>query len=620
MCGIAGYVRTDGKPALSEELRAMADAMRKRGPDGEGVFTDGSLGLAHRRLSIIDLEGGAQPMTTADGALTIVFNGEIFNYREIRAELEKANLFTFRTKSDTEVILALYRAEGERFVRRLNGFFAFALYDREKRKLLLARDRFGVKPLFYFQDETRFAFASTLNALKTLPGFDRNALSHESVAEILSFQYIPGDRTVFENVFRLPPGAFMTIDLSSNSVEISPFVSHEDRKTAWLSYDDARQHLRELVTDAVERRLNADVPLGVFLSGGLDSAIVCGVAAKLMKEPLECFSIGFPDPAYDESDFARQSADFIRTFAASPVRHHTKTADPCDFHLLEEMAGEFGEPYADASLLPEALLCRFTRETVTTVVSGDGADELFGGYDRYRAMDLFQRVPLPRSLCRMLADLLPSGGERTIRGRMKRFLTAASLPPGERYRFIMTHGAAPLLKKSATPLLQQGAGQPHVWDEFAPGPGMSPWKTDVRTYLPGDVLCKVDVCSMSASLEVRSPFLDFRVADFAASLPFGWKIHNGRRKRILADAFADLIPPDLGKRKKRGFGVPVAAWFRGEWNKPLREHLFSGLLNDLIRKEATEELLRAHETGEQDHSYWLFSLLMLELFLENDRV
>ena len=213
MCGIAGYFRIDGQPALSEELRAMADSMRRRGPDGEGIFMDGSLGLAHRRLSIIDLEGGAQPMTTADGALTVVFNGEIFNYRELRAELEKAGKFIFRTKSDTEVILALYRAEGEDFVRLLNGFFAFALYDRAKRKLILARDRFGVKPLFYFQDATRFAFASTLNALKTLPGFDRQAMSPESIAEFLSFQYIPGNRTVYENVYRLPPGSLMSVDL-----------------------------------------------------------------------------------------------------------------------------------------------------------------------------------------------------------------------------------------------------------------------------------------------------------------------------------------------------------------------------------------------------------------------
>ncbi|MBO4490399.1 MAG: asparagine synthetase B, partial [Lentisphaeria bacterium] len=204
-------------------------------------------------------------------------------------------------------------------------------------------------------------------------------------------------------------------------------------------------------------------------------------------------------------------------------------------------------------------------------------------------------------------------------GRLKRFLTAASLPPGQRYRYIMTHGAAPLLERSSMPCLLEGVRRPHAWDELAPDGNRSPWETDVRTYLPGDVLCKVDVCSMAASLEVRSPFLDFRVADFAASMPFSWKIRDGRRKRILADAFADLIPPDLIRRKKRGFGVPVASWFRGEWNTPLREHLFSGVLDDLIRKETSEELLRAHETGEQDLSYWLFSLLMLELFLENDR-
>ncbi|MBO4491259.1 MAG: asparagine synthase (glutamine-hydrolyzing), partial [Lentisphaeria bacterium] len=405
MCGIAGYFQTDGTPALPRHLRAMADAMIKCGPDGEGVFTDGPLGLAHRRLSIIDLEGGAQPMTTADGSLTVVFNGEIFNYRELRAELEKAGKFTFRTKSDTEVIPALYRAEGEDFVRRLNGFFAFALYDREKKKLLLARDRFGVKPLFYFQDGTRFAFASTLNALKTLPGFDRSDLSMESIAEFLAFQYIPGNATVYRNVFRLDPGSLMTLQLDDGSIRTRPFVSHGDRKTTSLSYEDARQHLRELVTDAVERRLNADVPLGVFLSGGLDSAIVCGTAATLMKEPLECFSIGFADPAYDESALARQSADFIQSYAKVPVRLHTKEADPCDFRLLSEMAREFGEPYADASLLPESLLCRFTRETVTTVVSGDGADELFGGYDRYRAMNFFHRAPLPRPLCRAFASL-----------------------------------------------------------------------------------------------------------------------------------------------------------------------------------------------------------------------
>ncbi len=605
MCGIAGVYLKNAVPD-PQLLREAAETMKRRGPDGEGVYTCGGLGLVHRRLSVIDLAGGAQPMSTEDGRFVIVFNGEIFNYRELRGELN----MTFRTASDTEVLLELYRKEGRACLKKLNGFFAFAVFDREENTLFLARDRMGVKPLYYFCKDGTFGFGSMLKTLKLFSGFP-DRMNPDFLAEYLAFQYVPGNNTVYEEVYSLPPGGCMNVSL--DECRIQPeiwWTPEQDIKPFAGTYEDAKEELYSLMSDAVERRMISDVPLGVFLSGGLDSAVTASFAAQKSKTPLECFSIAFEDPAYDESPLAEETAEFLQKQTGREIHFHCKQVNPCDLETLSFLASEFGEPYADSSMLPCCLLSRFARESVTAVLSGDGADELFGGYERYRAMNFCNRLPIPSAFAGMIAKLLPSGGERTKTGRLRRFLKAASLPSGERYRFLMSHGADAISARclNFTPS-RPAPYQPCGWD-----PDWSCAETDLHTYLPGDVLRKVDVTSMSAGLEVRSPFLDYRIAEFAISLPANWKLDGAVRKKIVGDTFASILPPGLGTRKKRGFGVPVANWFRTCWREELKSGLLSGALDPWFRRAELENLIAEHVSGKEDHTYYLFSLLMLVFF------
>ncbi len=614
MCGIAGFFQLDHASPSGNILRNMADAMKLRGPDGEGFFIENSLALAHRRLAVIDLSTGDQPMTAQDGKYTIVFNGEIFNFLDLKQELE-AKGHTFRTKSDTEVILELYRAYGTDAFRRMNGFFAFALYDKGENKLIICRDRLGVKPLYYFENRNTFAFASSLNALKQHNDFP-DTMDMQSLAEYLAYQYVPAGKTIFRGVALLPAAHYLVLDLSSGCRECKKYWDPSDLPMTTCSYSEAMEQLRMLTKDAVQRRMIADVPLGVFLSGGLDSAIVAAQAAELAEQELHCFSIAFEDPAYDESQYAKDSAQFIRTLTGKQIHHHIKTVQPCDFDLLKNIAAEFGEPYADASMLPTCLLSQFTRQSVTVALSGDGADELFGGYDRYRAMKMMGQFPLPRAICNTIKNCLPAGGERTFAGRLRRFLTAAGLPADERYRFIMTHGADSLSARCAGDALISALCQSADPIQGGTDPAWRYPFHDMLHYMPGDVLRKVDVCSMMNSLEVRSPFLDYRIAEFALSLPAHWKLQGSKRKKILADTFRTKLVPDLGARKKRGFGVPIAAWFRGCWKEHLQAYILEGLPESLFKRQELETLLAEHGSGKADHSYYLFSLLMLALFMK----
>ena len=612
MCGIAGCFNPKTPPddAL---LHRLCSTMRQRGPDAKGIFLDGPLGLAHTRLSVIDLDGGCQPMRDSTGRFTLVFNGEIFNFRELRRELEQAGE-VFRTKSDTEVLLKLLIREGADCIPRLNGFFAFAFYDAAEKTLLLARDRHGVKPLFYFHlPDGTFGFASRFATLTLCPGCP-NKISPRALADYLAFQYIPAPATIREGVRKLLPGTAVEFHLETGAVREIDWAARIKPKTETLSYEDARGKLRELLSEAVRRRLVADVPLGVFLSGGLDSAIVTALAAKHSDGPLECFSIGFDDPRYDESADCKATAAHLAKIAPHGLHHHIKTVQPEDFDLLPKLAAEFGEPYADASMLPSFFLAEFAREHVTVALSGDGADELFGGYERYRAMDMLRnlRAFTPGFLWNAAAACLPDSGERSKAGRLKRFLQLGAVSgDAARYDALMTHFAAETVGRIAPdlrPYLNAERTLPEAASLIA-----SLMEDDLRRYLPGDVLTKVDVCSMAASLEVRNPFLDPKVSNFARALPVLFKIHGGRRKRILGDAFAAELPPGWAERKKRGFGVPVAAWFRTDWYDRLRNALLDELPKhwDVFDRAALERLIDEHRNGGKDRSYLLFSLLML---------
>ncbi len=612
MCGIAGCFNPQSPPDETL-LQSLCRTMRQRGPDAHGVYVDSALGLAHTRLSVIDLDGGAQPMHGGEGRYTLVFNGEIFNFRELRAELEQAGE-VFRTKSDTEVLLKLLIREGANCLPRLNGFFAFAFYDAEEKTLLLARDYHGVKPLYYFHFPTgEFGFASRFSTLTLCPGCP-DQISLPALAEYLSFQYIPAPATIREGVKKLLPGTAVEFQLESGAMREIDWGAQIQIKPETISYDDACEHVRTLLSEAVERRLIADVPLGVFLSGGLDSAVVTALAARHSTAPLECFSIGFDDSRYDESADCKATAAHLAELAPHGLHHHIRTVQPQDFDLLPKLAAEFGEPYADASMLPSFFLAAFAREHVTVALSGDGADELFGGYERYRAMAMLQNLRsfTPGILWSAAAACLPDSGERSRAGRLKRFLRLGAVSgTGARYDALMTHFAAEsigMIAPDLRPFLNTKRTLPEAVELMA-----SLMEDDLRRYLPGDVLTKVDVCSMAASLEVRNPFLDPKVSMFARSLPVSFKIHDGRRKRILGEAFARELPPGLAERRKRGFGVPVAAWFRTVWRDRLRSALLDGLPErmPMFGRAAVERIIDEHQNGGKDRSYLLFSLLML---------
>lgn len=612
MCGIAGCFNPQSPPGEAL-LQTLCCTMRQRGPDAHGVYRDGALGLAHTRLSVIDLDGGAQPMHGGEGRYTLVFNGEIFNFRELRVELEQAGE-AFRTKSDTEVLLKLLIREGADCLPRLNGFFAFAFYDAEKKTLLLARDYHGVKPLYYFHLPTgEFGFASRFSTLTLCPGCP-DQISLPALADYLAFQYIPAPATIREGVRKLLPGTAVEFQLESGAMREIDWGAQVQIKPETVSYEDACEHVRTLLSEAVKRRLIADVPLGVFLSGGLDSAVVTALAARHSTAPLECFSIGFDDPRYDESADCKATAAHLAKLAPHGLHHHIRTVQPQDFDLLPKLAAEFGEPYADASMLPSYFLAAFAREHVTVALSGDGADELFGGYERYRAMAVLQKLRsfTPGFLWSAAAACLPDSGERSKAGRLKRFLRLGAVSgTGARYDALMTHFAAEsigMIAPDLRPYLNVKRTLPEAAELMA-----SLMEDDLRCYLPGDVLTKVDVCSMAASLEVRNPFLDPKVSRFARSLPVEFKIHDGRRKRILGDAFARELPPGLAERRKRGFGVPVAAWFRTVWRDRLRSALLDGLPErwPMFDRAAVERLIDEHQNGGKDRSYLLFSLLML---------
>ena len=612
MCGIAGCFnpRTPPDAAL---LQTLCGTMRQRGPDAHDIYLDGTLGFAHTRLSVIDLDGGAQPMHGGDGRYTLVFNGEIFNFRELRAELEQAGE-VFRTKSDTEVLLNLLIREGADCLPHLNGFFAFAFYDSGKKTLLIARDYHGVKPLYYFHLPTgEFGFASRFSTLTLCPGCPEK-ISLSALAEYLAFQYIPTPATIREDVKKLLPGTAVEFELETGLMREIDWGAQIRIEPETMSYEDACERVRTLLSGAVKRRLIADVPLGVFLSGGLDSAVVTALAARHSTAPLECFSIGFDDLRYDESADCKATAAHLAKIAPHGLHHHIKTVQPQDFDLLPKLAAQFGEPYADASMLPSYFLAAFAREHVTVALSGDGADELFGGYELYRAMAVLQKLRsfTPGFLWRAAAACLPDSGERSKAGRLKRFLRLGAVSgTGARYDALMSHFAADSVGMIAPDLrsyLNTERILPNLANLMA-----SLMEDDLHRYLPGDVLTKVDVCSMAASLEVRNPFLDPDVSGFARSLPVEFKIQGDRRKRILGDAFAKELPPGLATRSKRGFGVPVAAWFRTVWRDRLRAALLDELPErwPMFDRAAVETLISEHQNGGKDRSYLLFSLLML---------
>ncbi|KPL00218.1 MAG: hypothetical protein AMK75_05690 [Planctomycetes bacterium SM23_65] len=625
MCGICGFVYRDAEHPVDESrLRAMMAKLTHRGPDASGTYVGPGgkqVALGHTRLAVIDLETGDQPMTTPDGAATIVHNGEVYNFPELRRDLEARGV-AFRTRSDTEVLLRLCTEHGEDTSGKLNGQFAFAVWDDRGKKLAVARDRLGLKPLFYFADGERFVFASSLSALLKAGDIPRE-IDPQSLEAYLTFGYVPAPRTIFRSVLMLPPGCSLTVQ-NGRVFErrywhppSTPAAKSADRRATY-------EETRRLLADSVRMRLISDVPLGAWLSGGIDSSIIVALMSELTDEPVRTFAIGFGEPLYNELEYARTVA---RRFGTD---HHEFIVEPKCAEALEKLVPLFGEPFADSSAIPTWYLARETRSHVKVALSGDGGDELFGGYDRYRAMRLAAIMDasprVARKMLRGIASrrLAASGEQRSRIHRARRFLAALDADPIERYLSWISifdgQTRDALTTEDFRKRLADFRGESYLREHFSMHPsGRSTDRAmavDLETYLPGDLLVKTDVSSMAWGLEVRTPFLDHRLVEFARTIPAELKLSAVRGKRILRRAFRDKLPKKVRRRKKMGFGVPLGRWFRGELKEMLGDVLLSKKARErgILRPEAVQALIDEHLSRRADHSARLYALLFLELW------
>lgn len=627
MCGICGELRfADAPPVQADHVRAMRDRLVHRGPDSEGLYVspDGRAGLGFRRLRIIDLSPNAnQPMPNEDGSVVIVFNGEIYNFSGIRRELE-ARGHRFRSRSDSEVIVHLYEEKGPECFRDLDGMFAVAIWDTRRRQLTLVRDRAGKKPLFYYQDGTRLVFASEVKAFFAHPelGLD---IDPESIPYYFLHGYVPTPGSFYRRVKQVEPGTYVTVAADGSTRreiywQLEYPTAAEVRRQP-VNRAAAAATVRDLMTESVRARLMSDVPLGAFLSGGVDSTIVVGLMSRLMAEPVRTFSIGFEgDPAYDETSYARLVAQRFGT-------NHTEfRVKPNAIDLIEKLVWHYDGPFGDSSAVPTYIVSELTRRQVTVVLTGDGGDELFAGYSRFYAGVIAERIPksLGRSLNALVSRLGAPSSARHPLARAQRFTRAMTLPLYER----MTRWSGlfyedlealllPDLLRTIPPIdrLRYIRGELDAMARRTPLARLL--HANYKSYLADDLLVKMDRCSMANSLEARSPFLDRRLTEFVASLPDRFKLARGRTKVILREAFEDLLPPEIDRRGKMGFGVPFGTWFRGE----LREYLEDLLLapgaryGDYLSRPYVESLVQCHLTEEADLGLQLWSLLTFEVWL-----
>ena len=613
MCGICGLYAPGGAPdtRLVDSMRAR---IAHRGPDEGSSDAFGACVLGHQRLRVLDLEQGFQPVAGESGEATAVFNGELYNFPELRRELAAAGHHV-RGTGDTPVIPHLYEEHGPGFVERLDGMFALALWDAPRERLLLARDRLGKKPLVWTRlADGTLAFASELKALLALPAVAAEP-DLQALDAYLALGYVPGEQTGVKGIQRLLPGHLLLAGRGEIRVERYWKPQPDDDEPgddAWL------ERVRETVAGAVRKRLVADVPLGALLSGGIDSSLVVALMAKESPEPVRTFTVGFADAVYDERPYARAVAERFGT------RHTEVALEPDAAEALPRLAAAFDEPLGDEAALPLFLICEAARREVTVALVGDGGDESFAGYERYAAMGIADRVPGPAAAAgARFLQALP-GGRRERRSsvfRAARLLEAASTPREERYGQLMQVFPLELraglwsddAKAAVGPLLSPG-----LLLGPAPAPGIAGLQLlDVATYLPGDLLPKSDIASMAHSLELRSPLLDHRVVELGLSLPQRLKLRGRTGKQALRRAFAEDLPPDVGQRGKTGFGIPLAAWFRGELRELAHDLLLDARARDRgwFRPEAVEALLREHGEGRADHGHRLWTLAMLELWL-----
>jgi asparagine synthase (glutamine-hydrolysing) len=620
MCGIVGKVMLDQAAVVDEALlQQMTAVICHRGPDDGGTWTDGRAGLGTRRLAVIDLSShGHQPMSNEDGSVHITFNGEIYNFQELRPWLESRG-HAFRSQTDTEVILHLYEEEGPDCVHRLNGMFAFAIWDSRRRRLFAARDRLGKKPFFYaYQPGRWLVFGSEPKSLLQDPEID-GCPDWQAIDRYLTLGYVPAPLSAFRGLRKLLPGHRLVLDVHGLSVERYWRLSHLPKRTG--AEAELAEELRARLTAAVRRRLISDVPLGALLSGGVDSSVVVAVMRQLTSGPIRTFSIGFDRPEYDELKFAREVAHRFETV------HTEMRVRSDDVSMLPRLVWHYNEPFADSSALPSMAVCALARQHVTVALNGDGGDEAFAGYDRYLAAQLaglLDRIPPGgRRLLARLAAVLPAGAPKSAPYRLRRFIEVMEHDPWDRYLSWMTILDARAKSELYTPEFTSGftSDGANLLRGIAESSDAADFidrlvHMEIETYLPDDLLVKMDIASMANSLEVRSPFLDEGVIDFAASLPPGLKLRGLTQKYILKRAYRDVLPASVVSRKKMGFGVPIDHWFRHE----IREMAYDVLLSRRARERGyfnshvVERYLSEHTAGRRLHHTKLWALLMLELW------
>jgi asparagine synthase (glutamine-hydrolysing) len=600
----------------------MCDAIRHRGPDDDGFYFQGPVGLGMRRLAIIDLHSGKQPIHNSDRTAWIVFNGEIYNYRELREKLEKLG-HTFYTNSDTEAIIHAYDRYGSDCPKHLRGMFAFAIWDERTQELFIARDRVGKKPLLYAEVNGEFVFASEFSALLLHPQVSRE-IEPEALHHYLSFMCVPAPLTAYKAIKKLEPGH--SLRWKKGSIEIQRYWQPDFSKKLKISEQEAGERLIEILREAVRLRLISDVPLGAFLSGGIDSSAVVALMSEESSEPVKTFAIGFEEQDFSELHHARRVAEHVG------ADHHEFIVRPDALEVLPLLVEHYGEPYADSSAIPTYYVARETRQHVTVALNGDGGDECFAGYERYAAMRLAEKyLKLPALLRKTFIDqavgLLPSSEQRRSRARdAKRFIQAASLGKVDRYmRWISVFDTAAKSDLYADGFRHEMAKQHSAdllepWFAKANGSGIvdAALLADTMTYLPNDLLVKVDIATMANSLEARSPFLDHEVIEFAASLPEKLKLRGLTTKYLLKKVLRQLLPSENLDRRKMGFGVPVGHWFRGKLEPFLRQTILSdkALKRELFKPAAVRQMVDLHVKGERDYSHQLWTLLMLELWFE----
>ncbi|GAC1406679.1 MAG: amidotransferase 1, exosortase A system-associated [Burkholderiaceae bacterium] len=628
MCGIVGIVDTQGARHIERAvLDVMNETQHHRGPDEGGLHLEPGIGLGHRRLSIIDLSTGQQPLFNEDYSVVVVYNGEIYNYMDLMAELVALG-HVFRTKSDTEVIVHAWEQWGEASVTRFQGIFAFGLWDRNQKTFFLARDQLGVKPLYYaLLKDGRLIFGSELKSLRAIPEMVRK-IDPRAVEDYFAYGYVPEPKTIYENVLKLSPGHTLAVKIGEPLGEPKQYWDTPFKPHAPMSEADTAAELTSRLSKAVENQLVAERPLGAFLSGGVDSSAIVAAMARLVDAPVNTCSIAFNDPAYDESKYATEIAQQFKT------NHHRETVDTDDYGLIDTLAGLYDEPYADSSAIPTYRVCQMARKRVTVVLSGDGGDENLAGYRRYRyAMgeDRVRRM-MPRAVREPLfgllgkvypkADWAPRGfrAKTTFESLSRNlvdgyFHSVSTLPDRLRQQLFSPKFRQELQGYQAIEVLRE-----HAKTSPTDEPLSMIQYLDFKTWLPGDICTKVDRASMAHGLEVRVPLLDHKLVEWISGLPPDMKLNNGEGKYIFKKSLESTLPRGILYRKKMGFSIPLASWFRG----PLRQHVRTALLGPTLAETGMfnmtfmREMVEQHQSGMRDYSVPIWSVLMFEAFLRNE--